>query len=174
MATLGSTMPAVIDQLITQFQGLTFTFPIGGVDYAVTDGFPGDFAPQLIISVGGTANPTGVDKVVWAGLGAGRRWENYLIEVVISVVVGGDGSLTPETAGDAQKTARDIAFAAGHAIESNLLGDLTLGGVFTAAGRLGGWMNGVSDLTLHQTSDVTAADGASVEVVLQVDIKARI
>lgn len=167
----GTTAPAVIDALLTRWATLTIAYPTAAATpdaLALTDGWPGTYQPQLIVAVGGTPEYTADGKQEWAGLGAFRKWERYSVHCLATAWLGGDGG-TPEATSDMQKAARDMAFAAVHAVEANVLADPTLGGQFP----LGGWA-AVEDVQEKQTDDTDAAQGRSASVMFTVAVKARI
>lgn len=139
----------------------------------VTDGFPGTNIPTVLVSVGGTPELTADGAESWAYLGAKRKWDKYKLLIIVSVGLGGDGQQSEVPGADAQKTARDLAYQAVHAIEAFLLADPTLGQFFNTGRMQGGWV-GLEEITLLQTDVTTAADGVLAEVQMKLSVTALI
>jgi len=164
-----TTQPAVIDLLLTGIRS-----SLTDQSQLVTDGFPaGSGEPIVMVSVGGTNNPTALGAQVYMYLGAKTKREEYDLEIVVSVVLGGDGQQSQVAGADAQKAARDLAYSAVHAVEAFIIADPTLGQFFNTGARKGGWV-GIKDMTLKQTDDATAAIGAIGEVMMTLHVIALI
>lgn len=161
-------VPNVIDALLTKFRGLSvaITDAEGNVlpkTPIVFDGLPVAGLDDVIVSVGGGPDPTGESHQTWGALGqpgsvggAPARDETAIIRCYASSYVGGadeDGAASPN---DAQKAARDNAYAIVKAAEVSLRNDpqlLGLGGAAVGVPLLGtGWIS-VTTGTLHQTKD---------------------
>lgn len=125
----------------------------------VYDGFPGLNRPDVLVSVGGSVDPTIDNAETWASLGAKSKDENYTVNCYVSAYVGG-GEPTD------QKVARDAAKTAFNAIELAIRADTTLGGHVL--------VGGIDGVRLEQTDDTTASDGRIAEIHFVVRCMARI
>jgi len=168
----GTTMPSVVDLLITRWNALLTggTFPAGTF---IADGYPGPDIPTVMVAVGGTPEPTAEGTQTWAYLGAKTKEENYKVQAVVSVGFGGDGEQAEVTGADAQQAARNLAYTVGHAIESDLIADPTLGQFFNTPPVKGGWA-GIEDMALMQTDEDSAAMGVLAEMRITIAVKALI
>lgn len=165
-----STMPDVIDLLLTGIRS-----SLADQTILVSDGYPPGANPTITVSVGGLSSPTAVSVQSWAYLGAKSKFERYKVEIVVSVMIGGDGQQSQVTGADAQKSARDMAYSVVHAIETYLIATATpsLNHFFNTGPRKGGWC-GLEDMELKQTDDMLAAAGCIAEVVMQLGVTAII
>ena len=118
----GTSIPSVIDNLITKIRGLSAITS----DIPVFDGFPGPNIPDTFVAVGG-----GPESIVGGlqtyGTFAPQKWEDYEVSVWIQSYVGGDSATsTKQDASDAQRTARKNVLTIFQSIEAAILADPTL------------------------------------------------
>lgn len=167
-----SSIPAVVDQIITTIAGLTvIATPTVGTQF--TDGYPGANMPDVVVSIGGADVTMATRQTEWAQLGVLRQWELYEVHGAVSASVGGDGQ-APESASDAQKVARDRAFAVINAIDNALRADPTLGGVLqNGTTSTCGWAR-FAVFNVEETTEKDAALGRNCTVKFAIDIRARI
>lgn len=106
----------VIDYLVTTFTAL----PALAGPAVVFDGHPGPNMPDLLLSVGGTVDPTVDATDVWATIGARQKEEDYRVRCYISSWAGGNSNAD-------QKAARNSAKTVYYAVDAAIRNDITLG-----------------------------------------------
>jgi hypothetical protein len=175
--TTTTTMPAVIDGLLSLFRGLTAV--TGDKQVQVFDGLPGPNVPEKFIQIGGVDPITADGTQDWMSLGvasgAPARDENYIINCYVSCYVGGTDATTAASS-DAQKVARDNAFTLVAAMEAGLRADpvlaTTLGSPFAATG----WISWGGRVQLEQTTldSLDAELGRRAVVSIEIGVFARL
>lgn len=171
-----SSIPAVIDYLLATLRALSIvTNPTTPVQ--VFDGFPGPSIPDDFVAIGGGSFPTANGPEDWAAIGALKRDEDYLVEIAISAYRGGSSdSNNPLDSSNAQKTARDRAFAIWSAIDGAVRGTqakVTLGP--PGSPTINMW-SGITDITVEQTdvNDPNALMGRRCTIVFYLHVRNRI
>lgn len=176
-----SLVPHLIDALISKFSTMTVT---GLTDSSgnpmqtlpVYDGYPGPNFEDAFVCVGGLPQPTARSRQTWMSLGQNMpgpaKDEKGEIYCMAMAAAGGDGWTGDGTGADAQKIARDNAYAIVAAAENALRSDLTLlglGGAAAGVPLLGtGWC-GVLAGDLRQTDESDSASGRYAVVDFTVD-----
>lgn len=158
MTVLTTSVPNVIDAILHKIRGLAVCDPKTGCQ--VLDGPPpGPETPDLYVTIGGDVDPTIDGQQDWMSLGAVPGTapaldERYLLNGYIYAYCGGADDGSGLASSDAQKTARDSAYAVFAAIEAALRVDPCLiaeTGVFPNGRGLGtGWV-GMNQHRLEQT-----------------------
>ena len=123
MTYQSSSLPTVIDKILTAFRGLS----LSPLQVSVFDGFMGPDQPDNFVVVGGSLDPT-IDGVEgWATVGgtAAVVGEAYAVSVTISCYVGGSDA---SSVANPQKQARDNAFTIFNAFVAVLRADSSFGG----------------------------------------------
>ena len=178
MATvLTTTQPDCIDALVTLFRGLSTV--TGNPPVAVYDGEPGGQSEDKYLQVGGGSTPTTVAGTqAWgpfgiSGVTAPTRDETFVIICYAYAFVGGvqDGS---NTASDAQKTARDQAYALVRDAETGLRTDPKLITAMTANGVTNpgvgtGWI-ALTRMDLLQNDSTDPQLGLGRRAIVEFDI----
>ncbi len=148
-----STIPAAIDALLALVRATADS------NVHVVDGFPRFRLTDVdLIAVGGKPEPTASGEQSAAGIGSGRRAENYTLRVTCSSSRG---------VGQSQKLVRDRAFALMGYVETGLRRDHSLGGIVLQAEIAGG-------VELNQSHPETFGDDVVAEVLFDVAVQARI
>jgi hypothetical protein len=135
-----TTMFDTIDALVALIEGLPQVTGSGG-NVIVADGFPSGLASNVVVSVGGTPNPTVTFTSQTVTMGDGQVDEVYEVEGTVKVK---EGSID-------QKAARDSAKTVFEAIEAAV----------RAAFQAGGNRLGVSGLQFAEVfaGDLKQSDG---------------
>ncbi len=173
-----TTIPDVIDALISTFRAMTITS--GNPPVAVYDGYPGARPADRFIIIGGWDPLTADGTQDWASLGIGggaapSRNEQYTVNCAASAFVGGEGALGDSTT-DAQKRARDQAFDLYQACDTALVTDPRLIVPLGNQGLGNGWVLCGGRIQLEQT-DINDPDlelGRRATVLFQVLITNRL
>lgn len=174
MATLTTSIPAVVDALLVLWRALNLVDATGS-PISIFDGYPGPQLPDTFVQVGGIDQLTADGSQDWASLGvtnliAPARDERYAIDCAVTSYMGGvDAGVTGTS--DAQKTARDNAFTVLTALETAVRGDPKLGSTLGT-----GWISFGERVSLSQTTpeDPEAGKGRTATFLFSVDVYHRL
>lgn len=167
-----SSVPQVIDALIACFED-----SLSGTAVEVFDGLPVDL-PDGFVAIGGDIDPVADGEQEWAGLGNSAMNETYDVLGQISTAVGGTGTANPDAtpnslASNAQKGARDAAYAILSTITNAILNDKQL--IAWGAPFQAGWVSMVR-LTAQETSynDSESEKGRRCDLKFSVRVRNRL
>lgn len=183
--TTTTSIPNVIDALLTKWRGLAVK--VAGVDSLIVfDGMPGSYLPDTFACVGGLPGNTVNGAQDWASLGAAytgtpaSRDEKYTITCYARSYVGGSDDAGGTGFSDAQKTARDNAFAVVSVLEDAVRTDPVLRNVTSVfpdgQGLKTGWLSFGTRYDVEQTpeDDASAEKGRWANVIFEVAVYKRL
>lgn len=149
-------MGPVIDYLVSLISGLPACAP----PVLVTDGWPGTYQAQQMVSVGGGPeidDQSTVRDFAVLGNGPGNMEEEFGVQVYIRCWTGGT----------IQKTSRDQALTIFQAIEAKVRTDMSLGGNATP------YPVRIGQADLRQTTPDNAQKGRVAEIRFTVNVRNR-